>query len=135
MIPRRYPVISAVLLCGCLLAPADGVQAQDRVNDEPFIFAVITTPPKDPRAVTAHVLFDGTVREAKLFPDETVVGNPVWRTLEFCHSLRAEVRKVAEGFQIITVRALDAGMLPMSLQSIAGDCLIKKAIEVAPLVD
>jgi len=26
-------------------------------------------------------------------------------------------------------------MLPMSLQSFAGDCLIKKAIEIAPMVD
>jgi hypothetical protein len=26
-------------------------------------------------------------------------------------------------------------MLPMSLQSFAGDCLIKKAVEIAPMVD
>jgi hypothetical protein len=26
-------------------------------------------------------------------------------------------------------------MLPMSLQSFAGDCLINKSIEIAPLVD
>jgi len=26
-------------------------------------------------------------------------------------------------------------MLPMSLQSFAGDCLIKKALEIAPMVD
>jgi hypothetical protein len=42
---------------------------------------------------------------------------------------------VAEGYQVLTVRVIDASMLPMSLQSFAGDCLIKKAIEVAPLVD
>lgn len=135
MILRRSRSLSLILLCGCLLALVTESVAQDRVNDEPFIFAVITTPPKDRRVITAHVLFDGTVREAKLLPDETVVGNPVWRTLEWCHSIRAEVRKVAEGFQIVTARALDASMLPMGLQSIAGDCLIKKAVEVAPLVD
>jgi len=30
---------------------------------------------------------------------------------------------------------IDASMLPMSLQSFAGDCLIKKALEIAPMVD
>ena len=44
-------------------------------------------------------------------------------------------RSVAEGFQIVTVHVIDAGMLPMSLQAFAGDCLIKKAVEIAPLVD
>jgi hypothetical protein len=49
--------------------------------------------------------------------------------------MRLEGYKSPEGFQIVTVHVIDAGMLPMSLQSFAGDCLIKKAIEVAPLRD
>ena len=49
--------------------------------------------------------------------------------------MKLEGFKVAEGFQVVTVHVIDAGMLPMSLQSFAGDCLIKKAIEIAPLVD
>jgi len=28
-----------------------------------------------------------------------------------------------------------AGMLPMALQGIAGECLLKKALDYAPLVD
>jgi hypothetical protein len=49
--------------------------------------------------------------------------------------MKLEGIKVAEGFKVATVHVVDASMLPMSLQSFAGDCLIKKAIEVAPLVD
>ena len=49
--------------------------------------------------------------------------------------MRVEGVKGPDGYKVMTVRIIDASMLPMSLQSIAGDCLIKKAIEVAPLVD
>ncbi|MFO0773530.1 MAG: hypothetical protein U0172_02555 [Nitrospiraceae bacterium] len=132
---RGYAMrIAAAMACAVgLLSLVPAVEAQDR--DEPFIFAVITKPPKDKTAITAQVLFEDKVSEATLFPVDAVVGNPIWRTLEICHSIRAEVRKLAEGYQIVGARVLDASMLPMSLQSIAGDCLIKKAVEVAPLVD
>ncbi len=109
--------------------------AQDRSDGEPTVFAVVTKVSKDHGAVQAQVFFEGTVSEAKLLPAEKVVGNTIWRNLEICHSLKAEVKKTADGFQVLSVRALDASMLPMNLQGIAGDCLIKKAIEVAPLVD
>ena len=99
------------------------------------LFAVVTKPPKDKTAVTAQVSVEGTVSEVKLMPTERVLGNPVWRTLEMCHSLKAEVKKIPEGYQVLSVRILDASMLPMNLQSTAGDCLIQKAIEVAPLMD
>jgi hypothetical protein len=46
-----------------------------------------------------------------------------------------EGMKALDGYRVLTVRIIDASMLPMSLQSFAGDCLIKKAIEVAPLAD
>jgi hypothetical protein len=49
--------------------------------------------------------------------------------------MRIEGAKGPEGVKISSVRIIDAAMLPMSLQTFAGDCLIKKAIEVAPLVD
>jgi hypothetical protein len=49
--------------------------------------------------------------------------------------MRVEGTKTLEGYRVVTVKIIDASMLPMSLQSFAGDCLIKKAIEVAPLVD
>lgn len=123
--------------CGLLLLTGaislvDPALAQD---GELQIFAVVTKPPKDKSAVLAQVLAEGTVSETKLIPSELVLTNPVWRALEMCHSLKAEVKKVQEGYQVLSVRILDASMLPMNLQSTAGDCLIQKAIEVAPLVD
>jgi hypothetical protein len=71
----------------------------------------------------------------KLLASETIINNLIWKKLEICHAMRIEGHKVTEGFQIVTVHMIDAGMLPMSLQSFAGDCLIKKAIEIAPMVD
>ena len=75
------------------------------------------------------------VSDMKLLASETILNNLIWKKLEICHALKMEGYKVVEGFQIVTVHVIDAGMLPMSLQSFAGDCLIKKAIEIAPLVD
>ena len=43
--------------------------------------------------------------------------------------------KVGDGFKVTSARVLDASMLPMALQGYAGDCLIKKAVEIAPLAD
>lgn len=99
------------------------------------LFAVVTNVPKDKRQVTAQVAVGGTVSEAILLPSDAVMDNAIWRKLEICHSLRAEGTKTPEGYQITSVRILDAGMLPMPLQGVAGDCLIRKALEFAPLVD
>ena len=52
-----------------------------------------------------------------------------------CHSLRADGWKTAEGYRIVSIKLLDAGMLPMTLQGLAGDCLLKKALEFAPQID
>ena len=99
------------------------------------LFAVVTHVGKDKRQVTAQVSASGTVSEAVLIPSDTVTDSPIWRKIEMCHSLRAEGTKTPEGYQISSIRLLDAGMLPMTLQGIAGDCLLRKALEVAPLVD
>lgn len=98
-------------------------------------FAVISDPPKDKTRVPAKVLLDGAVSDTKLVPAESVLGNPVWRTLEVCHALKLEGVKVGDGFKVTSARVLDASMLPMALQGYAGDCLIKKAVEIAPLAD
>jgi hypothetical protein len=102
---------------------------------ETTAFAVISETPKDKSRVSAKVLIDGTITDLKLLPNETVGSNPIWRALEICHAVKVEGSKAADGFKINSVRVLDAGMLPMALQGFAGDCLIKKAVEVAPLVD
>ena len=116
------PVASVVLM-------AATVFAQDT------IFAVVTKVDKDKRQATAQVLAGSAVAESVLVPTETVQDNLIWKKLEICHSLKAEATKIPEGYRIMSVKMLDAGMLPMSLQGIAGDCLLKKALEFAPLVD
>lgn len=115
-----------------LLGSAAGAAAQ---QDPPVIFAVVTKVSKDKRHVTAQVSEGGPGIEAALLPTDPILDNLIWRKLEICHALRAEAWKTQEGYRIVTVRVLDAGMLPMSLQGVAGDCLIKKALEFGPLVD
>ena len=106
-----------------------GAYAQDA------IFAVVTNVSKDKKQATAQVSVGGTIAEATLLPTEDVLDNLIWRKLEICHSLKAEGQKVGEGYRITSIKVLDAGMLPMALQGIAGECLLKKALEFAPLVD
>jgi hypothetical protein len=104
-------------------------------QDAEVIFAVVTKVPKDRRHVTAQVSVGGTVTEATLIPSEQLLENLIWKRLEICHSLKAESVKTAEGYRISEVKVLDAGMLPMTLQGLAGDCLLKKALEFAPQID
>ena len=98
-------------------------------------FAVVSEVPKDKARVSAKVSVNDAVSDMKLLASEKILNNLIWKKLEICHAMKLEGYKVAEGFQIVTVHVIDASMLPMSLQSFAGDCLIKKAIEIAPLVD
>jgi hypothetical protein len=98
-------------------------------------FAVVSEVPKDRARVSAKVSVNDAVSDMKLLASETILNNLIWKKLEICHAMKLEGNKVAEGFQVVTVHVIDASMLPMSLQSFAGDCLIKKAIEIAPLVD
>ncbi|MBX3344784.1 MAG: hypothetical protein R3B11_12135 [Nitrospira sp.] len=104
-------------------------------DDDQVFFAVVSAVPKDKMGISAKVLAEGAVSDLKLIPGDTVAGNPVWRTLEVCHALRIEGAKTAEGVKVLSARVLDASMLPMALQGYAGDCLIKKALEIAPLAD
>ncbi|MEK6801240.1 MAG: hypothetical protein AABZ34_01045 [Nitrospirota bacterium] len=104
-------------------------------DDDTVVFAVVSDVPKDRSRVSAKVLLDGAVSDVKLLPGESILGNPVWRTLEICHALKLEGMKIGDGFKVSTARVLDASMLPMALQGYAGDCLIKKAVEIAPLAD
>ena len=128
-IARKKAVIALTTCASLVILAAAVVSAQDT------IFAVVTKVDKDKRQATAQVLASGAVAESVLIPTETVQDNLVWKKLEMCHSLKAEATKSPEGYRIMSVKMLDAGMLPMSLQGIAGDCLLKKALEFAPLVD
>ncbi|HSS31020.1 MAG TPA: hypothetical protein VLL06_08380 [Nitrospiraceae bacterium] len=98
-------------------------------------FAVVSEVPKDKARISAKVSVHDAVSDMKLLASETILNNLIWKKLEICHAMKLEGHKVAEGFQVVTVHVIDASMLPMSLQSFAGDCLIKKALEIAPMVD
>jgi hypothetical protein len=111
------------------------VLAAAAASAQDTIFAVVTKVEKDKRQATAQVLAGSAIAESVLVPTETVQDNLIWKKLEMCHSLKAEATKIPEGYRIMSLKMLDAGMLPMSLQGIAGDCLLKKALEFAPLVD
>jgi len=104
-------------------------------ENELLIFAVVSEIPKDKSRVAAKVSINDVVSDTKLLASETILNNLIWKKLEICHAMRVEGIKTTEGYQVSTVRVIDAGMLPMSLQSFAGDCLIRKAIDVAPFVD
>lgn len=104
-------------------------------TDEQTVFAVISDVPKDKTRVPAKALLDGAVSDVKLLPGESILGNPVWRSLEVCHALKIEGTRTSDGVKVASARVLDASMLPMALQGYAGDCLIKKAVEIAPLAD
>ena len=91
--------------------------------------------PNDKARVVAKVLVNEAVSEMTLLASDTVLNNLIWKKLEICHAMKLSGYKVAEGFQVVTVHVIDASMLPMSLQSFAGDCLITKALTIPPMVD
>lgn len=120
------------MLGAALLVGGAGVGYGD---DELLIFAVVSAPPKDRSRVAVKVSISDAVSDTKLLASDAILNNLIWKKLEICHALRIEGTKAADGYKVLTVRVIDASMLPMTLQSFAGDCLIKKAIEIAPLVD
>jgi len=122
---------TALLVVSFLL----GTAAVGQSDDELLIFAVVSEVPKDKSRVAVKASVNDVATDTKLLASEAILSNLIWKKLEICHAMRVEGTKAAEGYRVVTVRIIDASMLPMSLQSFAGDCLIKKAIEVAPLVD
>ena len=114
-----------------MLGTASVVQA----DGETLAFAVVSEVPKDKARISAKVSVSDAVSDMKLLASETILNNLIWKKLEICHAMKLQGYKSADGFQVITVHVINADLLPMSLQSFAGDCLIKKAIEIVPLVD
>lgn len=134
--PWGYAVIVRLLLLSILFGLfLAGAALPVQADSEILGFAVVSETPRDKARVSAKVSVNDAVADMTLLASETILNNLIWKKLEICHAMKMEGYKVAEGFQIVTVHMIDAGMLPMSLQSFAGDCLIKKALEIAPLVD
>jgi hypothetical protein len=129
----RHP---AFLLCSVLIvlvSLAHTVSAG--IDEEVVAFAVVSELPKDKTRVPAKVAIEGSVTDMKLLAADHILSNLAWKQLEICHALKLEGQKSSEGFRIHSLRAIDGAMLPMVLQGYAGDCLLKKALEVAPFVD
>lgn len=127
---------TAILIVGVLSVMAGIVKTGPAGADEDVVaFAVVSELPKDKARVPAKVALDGSVTDMKLLASDHILSNLVWKKLEICHALKLEGQKSSEGFRIHTVRAIDGAMLPMVLQGFAGDCLLKKALDVAPFVD
>ena len=122
----------AFLILSILTLTAGPAVAQ---GDPATIFAVVTKVPRDRSLVPARVLAGGQVVDSMLIAPDEILGNPIWRTLEICHSLKAEAWKTQGGYRLASVKVVDSGMLPMDLQGIAGDCLLRKALDIAPLAD
>ncbi|WHZ30280.1 MAG: hypothetical protein OJF51_005083 [Nitrospira sp.] len=127
---------TAIVMCGFFIVMAGIVRASSVIAEEEVIaFAVVSELPKDKTRIPAKVAIDGSVSDMTLLASEQILSNLVWKTLEICHSLKLEGQTSSEGFRIRSVRAIDGAMLPMVLQGFAGDCLLKKALELAPFVD
>lgn len=126
----------AILIGHLFLVMTSMIHASPVLAEETVVaFAVVTELPKDKGRVPAQVAIDGSVTDMKLLASEEILSNLAWKKLEVCHALKLEGHKTSEGFRVHTVRAIDSAMLPMVLQGFAGDCLLKKALEVAPFVD
>ncbi len=104
-------------------------------EEDVVAFAVVSEPPKDKSRIPAKVAIEGSVADMKLLANDQILANPIWKKLEICHAMKLEGQKTPEGFRVSSVRVIDGAMLPMVLQGFAGDCLLKKALDVAPLVD
>jgi hypothetical protein len=129
------PTSRVFIIAGCVAALLFATCILGQAEEEQLMFAVVSEVPKDRTRVAAKISINDVVNDAKLLASDTILNNPIWKKLEICHAMRIEGLKVPEGVKVGSVRIIDAAMLPMSLQTFAGDCLIKKAIEVAPLVD
>jgi hypothetical protein len=129
----RHP---AFLLCSILILLVGVAHTTSAgIEEEIVAFAVVSELPKDKTRVPAKVAIEGSVTDMKLLASDHILSNLAWKQLEICHALKLEGQKSSEGFRIHSVRAIDGAMLPMVLQGYAGDCLLKKALEVAPFVD
>ena len=134
--PHGYTVHTIVAIC-CLLVSCIWVYRTDLAfaEDEVIAFAVVSEFPKDLTRISARVAIESSTADLKLLASDQTLSNPIWSKLEICHAMKLEGRNTPEGFRVASVRMIDSAMLPMVLQGFAGDCLLKKALEVAPFVD
>jgi len=102
---------------------------------EMIAFAVVSEPPKDLARIFARVSINTTVADVTLVVSNQILANPIWKKLEVCHALKLGGWNMQDGFHVTSVRVIDSAMLPMVLQGFAGDCLLKKALDMTPFMD
>lgn len=124
-------IVAGIVLMGAALM----VFGSARALEDQLAYAVVSEAPKDKTRISAKIVIDGTVTDTKLLASEAILGNLIWKKLEICHAMRLEGQRSGDGFRVTSVRVVDGSMLPMALQGFTGDCLLKKALEIAPLVD
>ena len=126
-----------IIAISCLLASTLSVIVPDHAlaEEDVVAFAVVSEQPKDRTRIAAKVAIEGTVSDLKLLAPDHILSNLIWKKLEICHAMKLEGRKAQEGFRVSSVRVIEGAMLPMVLQGYAGDCLLKKALEIAPFAD
>lgn len=133
---ETWMIPPAAIICCFLIVPIGIMTVSTATADETTIaFAVVSELPKDKTRVPAKVAIDGSVTDMTLLASDEILSNLIWKQLEICHALKLEGHQSTEGFRMHSLRAIDAAMLPMVLQGVAGDCLLKKALEVAPFID
>jgi len=135
-VPHEQTMHAIVATC-CLLASCMWIQTTKLAfaADDVIAFAVVSEFPKDLTRISVRIAMDSATTELKLLASDQILSNPIWNKLEICHAMKLEGRNTPEGFHVASVRMIDSAMLPMVLQGFAGDCLLKKALEVAPFVD
>lgn len=134
--PHEHTMHAIVAIC-CLLVSSILLHKTSLAlaEDDVIAFAVVSETPKDLTRISARVAIESSAADLKLLASDQTLSNPIWNKLEICHAMKLEGRKVQEGFLVASVRVIDSAMLPMILQGFAGDCLLKKALEVAPFAD
>ena len=125
----------AVICCLFLSSIVTHTTTLAFTDDEIIAFAVVSEPPKDLARISTRLSIEATVADVKLVISDQILSNPIWKKLEICHAMKLEGRAIQEGFYVTSVRVIDSAMLPIVLQGFAGDCLLKKALEIAPFVD
>jgi hypothetical protein len=134
--PYEHTMHAIVAIC-CLLISSTLIHKVSLAlaEDDVIAFAVVSEPPNDLTRISARVAIESYTADLKLLASDQTLSNPIWSKLEICHAMKLEGRNVQGGFHVASVRVIDSAMLPMVLQGFAGDCLLKKALEVTPFVD
>ena len=128
---------TAIIMCGVFIVMAGVVNSSSAVAEEDVIaFAVVSELPKDKTRSSSEsgnrwIGQRDNASGLRSHPVEFDLENN-WKSVTLSSS---KGKSLQRDFGYTPIRAIDAAMLPMVLQGVAGDCLLKKALELAPFID